>query len=57
MRFRAPPNSGMARQEKQSTSKTLDTSTSSSLVEIDNVDFAYGNRAILKGISLSVPKG
>ena len=27
------------------------------LVEIDNVDFAYGKRAILKGISLSVPKG
>ena len=29
----------------------------SSLVEIDNVDFAYGKRAILKGISLTVPKG
>jgi phospholipid/cholesterol/gamma-HCH transport system ATP-binding protein len=29
----------------------------SPLVEIDNVDFAYGKRAILKGISLSVPKG
>jgi phospholipid/cholesterol/gamma-HCH transport system ATP-binding protein len=27
------------------------------LVEIDNVDFAYGKRAILKGISLAVPKG
>jgi len=26
-------------------------------VEIDNVDFAYGKRAILKGISLAVPKG
>jgi phospholipid/cholesterol/gamma-HCH transport system ATP-binding protein len=29
----------------------------SPLVEIDNVDFAYGKRAILKGISLKVPKG
>jgi phospholipid/cholesterol/gamma-HCH transport system ATP-binding protein len=27
------------------------------LVEIDSVDFAYGKRAILKGISLTVPKG
>ncbi len=27
------------------------------LVEIDSVDFAYGKRAILKGISLKVPKG
>ena len=27
------------------------------MVEIDNVDFAYGKRAILKGISLTVPKG
>ncbi|MBL8523858.1 MAG: ABC transporter ATP-binding protein [Betaproteobacteria bacterium] len=27
------------------------------MVEIDNVDFAYGKRAILKGISLNVPKG
>ena len=27
------------------------------LVEIDAVDFAYGKRAILKGISLSVPRG
>lgn len=26
-------------------------------MHIDNVDFAYGNRAILKGISLRVPKG
>ena len=36
-------------------------STSSSdtfnLVDIDNVDFAYGKRSILKGISLKVPKG
>ncbi len=33
-------------------------STSAPLVvEIDNVDFAYGSRAILKGISLSVPRG
>ena len=29
----------------------------SSLVEIDSVDFAYGKRAILRGISLTVPKG
>jgi phospholipid/cholesterol/gamma-HCH transport system ATP-binding protein len=27
------------------------------VVNIDNVDFAYGKRAILKGISLTVPKG
>ena len=27
------------------------------MVEIDSVDFAYGKRAILKGISLTVPKG
>ena len=27
------------------------------LVEIDNVDFSYGSRAILKGISLNVPRG
>jgi phospholipid/cholesterol/gamma-HCH transport system ATP-binding protein len=27
------------------------------VVEIDSVDFAYGKRAILKGISLKVPKG
>lgn len=27
------------------------------LVEIDSVDFAYGKRAILKGISLAVPRG
>ena len=29
----------------------------SPLVEIESVDFAYGKRAILKGISLKVPKG
>ncbi len=29
----------------------------SPLVEIDNVNFAYGKRAILKGISLTVPRG
>ncbi|MBV8658684.1 MAG: ABC transporter ATP-binding protein [Burkholderiales bacterium] len=29
----------------------------SSLVEIDNVTFAYDTRTILKGISLSIPKG
>ncbi|QDQ26506.1 ABC transporter ATP-binding protein [Chitinimonas arctica] len=27
------------------------------LVDIDNVTFSYGRRAILKGISLSIPKG
>ena len=31
--------------------------SSQSFVEIDNVDFSYGKRAILKGISLNVPKG
>lgn len=30
---------------------------SDNLVEIDAVDFAYGKRAILKGISLNVPRG
>jgi phospholipid/cholesterol/gamma-HCH transport system ATP-binding protein len=30
---------------------------SDNLVEIDSVDFAYGKRAILKGISLNVPRG
>jgi len=35
----------------------LDQSSTQSLVEIDAVDFAYGKRAILKGISLSVPRG
>jgi phospholipid/cholesterol/gamma-HCH transport system ATP-binding protein len=34
-----------------------DTNSLTPLVEIDNVDFAYGKRAILKGISLSVPQG
>ncbi len=32
-------------------------SSSSNFVEIDNVNFAYGKRPILKGISLNVPKG
>ena len=36
---------------------TLPPSPSKSFVEIDNVDFAYGKRAILEGISLNVPKG
>jgi phospholipid/cholesterol/gamma-HCH transport system ATP-binding protein len=35
----------------------LSSSPSQSFVEIDNVDFAYGKREILKGISLSVPQG
>ena len=35
----------------------MNSSTPPALVEINNVDFAYGKRAILKGISLSVPKG
>ena len=35
----------------------MSSSPSQSVVEIDNVDFAYGKRAILKGISLNVPKG
>ncbi len=34
-----------------------DTNSLTPLVEIDKVDFAYGKRAILKGISLSVPQG
>ncbi len=34
-----------------------DTNSLAPLVEIDKVDFAYGKRAILKGISLSVPQG
>lgn len=35
----------------------MTSSPNPSLVEIDNVDFSYGKRSILKGISLSVPKG
>jgi len=35
----------------------LSTSPPTNLVEIDSVDFSYGKRAILKGISLAVPKG
>jgi phospholipid/cholesterol/gamma-HCH transport system ATP-binding protein len=31
--------------------------TSNSFVEIDNVRFGYGDRLILKGVSLNVPKG
>ena len=34
-----------------------DTNSPTPLVEIDQVDFSYGKRAILKGISLSVPQG
>jgi phospholipid/cholesterol/gamma-HCH transport system ATP-binding protein len=34
-----------------------DTNSLTPLVEIDKVDFSYGKRAILKGISLSVPQG
>ncbi len=34
-----------------------DTNSPAPLVEIDNVNFSYGKRAILKGISLSVPQG
>ena len=34
-----------------------DTHSSAPLVEIDNVNFSYGKRSILKGISLSVPQG
>lgn len=35
----------------------MNQTTTQSLVEIDAVDFAYGKRAILKGISLNVPRG
>ncbi len=35
----------------------MNQTNSSSTVEIDDVNFAYGKRAILKGISLKVPKG
>lgn len=31
--------------------------TSENFVEINNVDFSYGKRAILKGISMTIPKG
>jgi len=34
-----------------------DTNSSAPLVEIDNVNFSYGKRSILTGISLSVPQG
>ena len=36
---------------------TLNSTNPPPLVEIADVDFAYGKRAILKGISLNVPKG
>lgn len=36
---------------------TFPSSAPQNFVEIDNVDFAYGARAILKGISLKVPRG
>jgi len=35
----------------------LSTLPDTPLVDIENVDFAYGKRAILKGISLTVPRG
>ena len=35
----------------------MPSSQSSSFVEIDNVDFSYGKRVVLEGISLNVPKG
>jgi phospholipid/cholesterol/gamma-HCH transport system ATP-binding protein len=36
--------------------QTQNTPDAAPVVEIDNVDFAYGKRAILKGITMSVPK-
>lgn len=33
------------------------TASASNYVEVEGVDFAYGKRAILKGISLAVPRG
>ncbi len=36
---------------------SLTSNSNPALVEVDNVDFAYDKRAILQGISLSVPKG
>ena len=42
----------------QATTNLPQTNTATeNIVEIDNVDFAYGKRAILKGISLKVPRG
>jgi phospholipid/cholesterol/gamma-HCH transport system ATP-binding protein len=38
-------------------SSTSLSASSAPLVDIRNVDFAYGSRAILKGITLSVPRG
>ena len=35
----------------------MPSSQPSSFVEIDNVDFSYGKRVVLEGISLNVPKG
>ena len=49
---RAPHNPPQRLQKSLSSS-----SSSQSVVEIDNVDFSYGKRSILKGISLYVPKG
>ncbi len=41
----------------RSTSITSESAAPENFVEIDNVDFAFGKCAILKGISLVVPKG
>ena len=49
---RASPNPPQRLQKSLSSS-----SPSQSVVEIENVDFSYGKRSILKGISLYVPKG
>jgi phospholipid/cholesterol/gamma-HCH transport system ATP-binding protein len=35
----------------------IDADACANVVKIDNVDFAYGKRSILKGISLDVPRG
>jgi len=42
---------------RSTSSSTESTASPDNFVEINNVDFAFGKRKILKGISLSVPKG
>ena len=47
----------MAAHNKTSRSFPVPLTSKDNLVEIESVDFAYGKRSILKGITLSVPRG
>ena len=46
-----------AETDQPTISRHLNQTVPTALVEIDEVNFAYGKRAILKGISLTVPRG